>query len=76
MTIRESVTLWKLHRDGKTVSAEMCHVEGFGLELRYIRNGQPFAWLRFRDGSDLLKEAHVQRSGLEEQGWNVEFSLG
>jgi hypothetical protein len=63
-------TLWTLHRGGGSVSAELCDRRQFGLELRYVRNGQPFATALFEDGADLLCEAAVWRFELEAAGWS------
>jgi hypothetical protein len=63
-------TLWTLHRDGGSMSAELYDLRQFGLELRYVRNGQPFGSARFDDGSDLLREVAVWRFELEAQGWS------
>jgi len=65
----EFATLWTLHRADRTVSAQMCDIQGFGLELRYIRDGKPFASTRLEDGVDLLREAHIWRFELEARGW-------
>jgi hypothetical protein len=62
--------LWTLHRDGKSMSAELRDLRQFGLELRYVRNGQPFATARFEDGADLLCEVALWRFELEARGWS------
>ena len=70
LAMSQSSTLWTLHRDGRYVSAELYDLRQYGLELRYVRNGQPFATARFEDGVDLLCEAAVWRFELEAQGWS------
>jgi hypothetical protein len=65
-------TLWTLHRDGCAIAAEVWFGnDEFGLELRYIRDGATFAWLRYRDGADLLNEAETERFDLEARGWRL-----
>src|SRR3954471_274773 len=54
-------TLWTLHRDGRTIVAEVHEIEGIGLELRYMRDREPgFVWIRFRNAMELLKEAALE----------------
>jgi hypothetical protein len=65
----DRVTLWTLQREGATTSAEMCHVDGAWLELRYLHNDEVVARQRFQDGSELFHQAHTQRTGLEAEGW-------
>lgn len=63
-------TLWTLRREGQTVVAEVREIEGIGLELRYRRDGEKgFVWVRFRDGTDLLREAAIKRFEMEGLGW-------
>jgi hypothetical protein len=50
-------TLWTLHRDGHTRSAEIRHVAAGGLELRFMRDGTLTIWRLFRDGADLLNDS-------------------
>jgi hypothetical protein len=50
----DRVTLWTLQREGATTSAEMCHVDGAWLELRYLHNDEVVARQRFQDGSELF----------------------
>jgi hypothetical protein len=69
VTMPEFATLWTLHRADRTVSAQMCDIQGLGLELRYICDGKLFASTRLEDGVDLLREAHIWRFGLEARGW-------
>jgi len=65
----DRVILWTLQRQGATTSAEMCHADGSSLELRYLHNGEVVARQRFEDGSELFREAHTRRTGLEAEGW-------
>jgi hypothetical protein len=71
----EAATLWTLYRNSNTMSAEMSVIEGFGLELRYVRDGEPCAWIRFRDRSVLLNEATAERADLEADGWRLGLSI-
>ena len=54
-------TLWTLRRSSETARAEMVEIEGVGLDLRYTRSNKPFVRSIFADGSELLREAEIER---------------
>jgi hypothetical protein len=60
-------TLWTLHKNGRSARADVREIEGVDLELRYYWDDE----LMFKDGTELLKEAHIKRFDLEERGWKV-----
>jgi hypothetical protein len=70
-TITHCGTLWTLRRNSETARAELVDIEGVGLELRYTRNEKPFVRFVFTDGSDLLREAAIERFELERKGWTA-----
>jgi hypothetical protein len=62
-------SLWTLHRDGHTRSADIREVAAGGLELRFMRDRTLIAWHLFRDGADLRNAAAVERFELKALGW-------
>jgi hypothetical protein len=64
-------TFWTLRRNGETARAELFNVGRYGLELRYTRNRKPFVRRIFADGSELLREAAIERFELELTGGNA-----
>jgi hypothetical protein len=68
-TVISCRTLWTLHREDHTRSAEIREVAAGGPELRFMQDGTLTVWHLFRDGADLLREAAVERFELEAPGW-------
>jgi hypothetical protein len=66
-------TLWTLTKGTQTASAVIAHLEGIGIGLRLLWNGDLRQSQVFRTPTavdDALAEAHARRRDLESRGWS------
>ncbi len=65
-------TLWTLTKAAQTASAVIAHLEGIGIELRLLWNGELRHSQMFRTPAavdDARAEAEARRRDLELRGW-------
>jgi hypothetical protein len=70
-TVINRGTLWTLTNGRKTATAAVREIQGVGLELRYVWDGELMQSHLFRDGTELLKDADTKRLQLEKWGWQL-----
>jgi hypothetical protein len=61
--------LWSLSKDTQSAGAVLRRIEGIGLELRFIWNGELAHSQVYRDVQDLLRASNTKREELEGRGW-------
>jgi hypothetical protein len=64
-------TLWSLSKGEQVAAAELRQVEGVGLELRFVWNGELVHGQIYRDVQELLSVAHAKRDELQARGWTA-----
>jgi hypothetical protein len=63
--------LWSLSKGTQSASAVLRRVEGVGLELRFIWNGDLAHSQIYKDVQDLLTASNSKREELEGRGWKA-----
>lgn len=62
-------TLWALSKGTQAAAAVLRKVDGVGLELRFVWNGELAHSQIYRDVQELLAAAKAKREELEARGW-------
>ena len=63
--------LWSLSKSTQSAEAVLRRIEGVGLELRFIWNGELAHSQVYKDVQDLLKASNSKREELEGRGWQA-----
>jgi hypothetical protein len=63
--------LWSLTKGTQSAGAVLRRIEGVGLELRFIWNGELAHSQVYRDVQDLLSASNSKRAELEGRGWKA-----
>jgi hypothetical protein len=70
MAIDEKV-LWSLSKGTQSAGAVLRRIEGVGLELRFIWNGELAHSQIYKDVQDLLSASNSKREELEGRSWKT-----
>lgn len=63
--------LWSLSKGSQPAEATLRRIEGVGLELRFIWNGELAHSQIYKNVQDLLRVSSSKREELEGRGWKA-----
>jgi hypothetical protein len=63
--------LWSLSKGNQSAQAILRRIEGVGLELRFMWNGELAHSQVYKDVQDLLSASTSKREELEGRGWKA-----
>ena len=64
-------TLWSLSKGSQSAQATSRRIEGVGLELRFMWNGELAHSQVYKDVQELMRASTSKREELEGRGWQA-----